>query len=148
MRSILFAIAVVCGFAVQGQVFQVQPTTPTSADRIYLHVGVGLNGPTPLPIEIVGSEIRITFRGVGSVLPFGVSFVLPVGPLPAGTYQVLVRFEYLDDEGNPDYTIVSPPYILVVAPAVSPAYIPALSPAALTLFAAAMAVGGAFLLRR
>jgi len=47
------------------------------------------------PVVISGSTIRITFRGAGEV-PAGDTHFVPLGRLPAGSYSVVMTFQFTD----------------------------------------------------
>lgn len=97
------------------QVEDVQPLHPTSVDYIVLRVGVSITGMTLQPLVINGSTILITFRG-GGVLPTGDTQFVPLGRLPAGTYSIIVRFEFTFGGDEVQETATLEPFELVVAP--------------------------------
>ena len=146
MRIPLGVIALIWTVAAHGQSVQVQPANPTSADVIAVRVGVPLIGPEPMPVIVVGSEIRLTMRGQGFEEQIGTSHTFSIGRLPAGTYQVIARIEYTDGLGTVINTFVHTPYTIVVSQAVFP--VPALQTGALVALATAIAGGGVLLLRR
>ena len=92
--GLLFLLLVLhAGGIANAQVLDVQPPHPTSADSIVLQVGTYVGGMTLQPLVITGSTIQITFRGDANIPSGGTEFV-PLGRLSAGTYSVVVTFEF------------------------------------------------------
>jgi hypothetical protein len=125
------------------QVLDVQPPHPTSADYIVLQVGTYVGGMTLQPLVITGSSIQITFRGDANLPSGGTEFV-PLGRLPAGTYSVVVTFEFTFNGGEVEETTTLPPYTLVVAAGAPD--VPLLDVSALIALIVALAVVAVFAL--
>lgn len=127
------------------EVLSIQPPNPTSVDRILLTIGMPVSYLDVESVSVVGSEIRITFRGVIDPLPTGSRYTVPVGPLPPGSYSIVVRAIGIDEDGDVAFDTTFPGVPLVVAPGY---FVPALDVRGFALFAGALAVAGALLLRR
>jgi hypothetical protein len=125
------------------QVEDVQPPHPTSVDHIVLRVGTATIGMTLQPLVINGSTIEITFRGGGELPTTGTHFV-SLGRLPAGTYSVVVTFEFTFGGDEVQHTVTLPPFEMVVAPGSLP--IPLLDSSALAVLIATLAVAAVFAL--
>jgi hypothetical protein len=126
---VTFLILVPCG--VGAQVSQVQPQNPTSVDAIVLCVAAPLTGMPLYSLVRKGSEIRLTFRG-WSDTPSGEVHFVSLGQLPAGTYSVIVVFEFTPSENEVERTVTLAPFPLVVTQARA---IPTLDPKALLMTA-------------
>jgi hypothetical protein len=101
------------------QVEDVQPPHPTSGDYIVLRVRTA-TGEMPLHSLVVsGSTIELTFRGGGELPSTGTEFV-PLGRLPAGTYSVVVTFEFTFGGDEVEHIVTLPPFVLVIAPGAVP----------------------------
>lgn len=144
VKPLLPLLPLIFPLLVAAQEIQVQPPNPTSADNIVLRVSVPLTGMTLQPIVFDGSEIRITFRG-GSVLPTGETQFVSLGRLSAGTYSVVVIFEFTFGGDVVISTSTLPPFPLVVAAASLP--VPSLDFRALIALAVTLALVAMFALR-
>lgn len=146
VKTLACLAALLCGGHAAAQVTQVQPPNPTSVDIVRLTIAAPLNAMRLQPIVVAGSEIRVTFRG-GSDAPFGEVHDVTLGPLPPGTYSVIVTFEFTDG-GEPE-TVVSTLTLPPLAIHVSAGYfVPAVEPRSLLALVAALAFVAIVVLRR
>jgi len=143
-RFVLVVVLLLASIAAQGQVVRVEPPNPTSVDSIILDVGVGTPQQVLQPIVVIGTEVRITFRGSSSTPSVEVHRV-SLGRLPAGSYSVIVTMILTDAVDEVVATITLPPYALQVHEGF---IVPALDAMALFGLAIGMALGGLLALRR
>ncbi|HYR27966.1 MAG TPA: hypothetical protein VEU30_05840 [Thermoanaerobaculia bacterium] len=137
MRKAALLVLLLAGLSAHAQGTFVPPF-PTSGDNVVFHYeGVCMGGfETPV---INGSNIEVTFNAFDACIPFPVSFDVPLGQLPAGTYTLTARFVTEADGliGTETYTLQ-----------VQPAPIPALDPRSLGLLAIGLAFAAIFVVRR
>jgi hypothetical protein len=128
VKRVAFAAVLVVLLVVgdaHAQVEDVQPLHPTSGDYIVLRARTA-TGEMPLHSLVVsGSTISLTFRGGGELPSTGTEFVA-LGRLSAGTYSVVVTFEFTFGGDEVEHIVTLPPFVLVIAPGALP--VPFLDP--------------------
>jgi len=137
MRKSVLLVLLLAGLSAHAQGTFIPPF-PTSADDVVFHYeGVCLGGFEPPVID--GANIEVTFNAFDVCIPFPVSFDVPLGELPAGTYTLTARFV-----SEADGLLRTETYTLQV----QPAPIPALDPRSAGLLAVGLAVAAIFAVRR
>ena len=144
VRSLFLYSLLFAAIGVNGQVAGVRPPNPTSLDFIIIDVDKPDLDFHLRSVEIVGSEIRITFAGYPTTPAFARDAV-PVGRLAPGSYSILVTFIYEDTFGNPTSTTTLPAVPLQIAEGST---IPVLDGAGLIALAFALSVIAIFVLSR
>lgn len=139
MNRLLVTTILCCALHVDAGVINIQPANPTSTDLITIELTTPYAELELQPVVITGTTIELTFRGAPFVA-IGGGATASIGPLPPGTYTIIVRHVVLDEpNGNVVQTITDPPRTLVVAAAHQ---IPTLQSVGFACLLAALAAAG------
>lgn len=144
MRWQAVFVAFFCASGLHAAIGPIQPSNPTTNDVVVITVATFSGDLRLQPVVIEENEIRITFRGNPVVANVRTERV-PVGPLPAGVYTIVLRHVIEDGFGGVLEVITDPPATFTVTQA---AAIPALDPIAIAALIGCLATVAALSLRR
>jgi hypothetical protein len=143
--TVSFILACLISGAAEAQLV-ITPTAPDSGDRITADVQVPGLCDSELTTTTTGTNIRTTvnlFACVSGPPPFPVSAFAEFGPLPAGSYEYEVYFDYEDEPPQLVYTRT-----VIVTPAMNRPDVPTLQFPAFVALLASVAIAGIATLRR
>lgn len=145
MRTSVLVVLVflIAAASADGQVVAIHPANPSSLDSITIDVAKPNLDYSVRSIEVVGTEIRITFAGYLTTPAFGLVPV-PIGRLAPGSYSIVVTFVSEDVFGNPISTFSEAPVPLQV----SLGNVPTMDDATLLVFALALSATALWILPR